>query len=54
MKGVYFTIKILFEGEYSFQLDMTPERSFTGEKQERYKYPQGSAVVKRIENNKAV
>ena len=25
-EGVYFTVKIFHEGQYSFQLDMAPER----------------------------
>ena len=30
MNGVFFTIRIYHEGEYSFQIDMTSERSFIG------------------------
>lgn len=30
MKGAYFTVTINEKGKYSFQVDQTPERSFTG------------------------
>ena len=38
-KGVYFKVNIVTHGSYSFQIDNTPERSFTGEAQNRYRYP---------------
>ena len=38
-KGVYFKVNIVAHGSYSFQVDNTPERSFTGETQLRYRYP---------------
>lgn len=50
--GAYFTIQIINEGLYSFQIDNTPERSFTGEKQELYRYPQIELEIKRIKNGK--
>ena len=39
-KGAYFVIDILHDSKYSFQIDKTPERSFTGEKQINYRYPE--------------
>ena len=39
IKGAYFTVDIIKPAEYSFQIDKTPQRSFTGEKQRKYQYP---------------
>ena len=30
IKGAYFTINVMHPSSYSFQIDKTPERSFTG------------------------
>ena len=38
-EGAYFTVEIQKPGSYSLQVDKTPERSFTGEKQNNYRYP---------------
>lgn len=47
-KGVYFTIQIVHEGLYSFQIDNTPERRFTGDKQLQYRYPPSHLEVKKV------
>lgn len=39
-KGAFFRVDITHEGNYSFQVDKTPQRTFTGDKQNRYQYPQ--------------
>ena len=49
MRGAYFKVKIAREGEYSFQVDQTPERIFQGEKQERYRYPEVLIEVSKME-----
>ena len=51
IKGAYFTIDVLHNAEYSFQIDKTPERSFTGEKQRRYQYPEAWLEIGRIDGN---
>ena len=38
-KGVYFTINITKHGKYSFQVDKTPERAYSGDKQMNFRYP---------------
>lgn len=40
IKGAYFAVTISETGRYSFQVDQTPERSFTGDKQMKYRYPE--------------
>ena len=51
IKGAYFTIDVLKPGEYSFQIDKTPERSYTGEKQRKYQYPEAWLEIGRIDGN---
>ena len=48
-KGVYFKVKIIQPGSYSFQIDNTPERSFTGEAQNRYRYPNAWLDIGKLE-----
>ena len=48
IKGAYFTIHVSKSSSYSFQVDKTPERSFTGDKQYQYRYPEGWLEIGKI------
>ena len=47
-EGVYFKVEIVENGTYSFQIDKTPERSFTENVQEVYSYPEATLQLGQI------
>lgn len=53
-KGAYFTIKVCHPATYSFQVDKTPERSFTGNKQRSYQYPEAWLEIGRLEGTNVI
>lgn len=48
-KGVYFTVDILQAGEYSFNIDKTPERIYPESVQETFRYPEAHIELGRLD-----
>ena len=44
-KGVYYQVKIVKEGNYSFHLDKTPERSYPDKTQDEFRYPNATVFI---------
>jgi hypothetical protein len=50
-KGAFFKVKVMKAGLYSFQIDKTPERSYTGDQQLNFRYPTAEISIGKLEKN---
>lgn len=51
-KGCYFKVKIFKEGEYSLQINQTPDRMFSKDIQKNFKYLPATLLIGRIDGSK--
>lgn len=51
-KGCYFKVKVFKEGEYSLQINQTPDRMFSKEVQKNFKYRPSTLLIGRMDGSK--
>lgn len=47
-KGVYFSVEVFQPGEYSFNIDKTPERIYPDKVQSKFQYPDALIEIGRL------